>query len=184
MLLASASPVSSASNATVSLASACIGSAASSSVSSSRRSRAAAAFSSPGSARSEHGVSRFADRWFEWRSITLLLRECRLVPLGDDLRVLLLLRLLSADGIIFDRSDGRLLVSDGRLLVSEHDLVNRDGIISDGRLAMTHLRGRGKRCARPRGQMCDGGAWDSPRHLDPSHPPARGRRSRPWPRPP
>ena len=180
MLLASASPVSSASNATVSLASACIGSAASSSVSSSRRSRAAAAFSSPGSARSEHGVSRFADRWFEWRSITLLLRECRLVPLGDDLRVLLLLRLLSTDGIIFDRSDGRLLVSDGRLLVSD-DLVNRDGIISDGRLAMTHLRGRGKTCAR-RGQS--GGAWDSPRHLDSSHPPARGRRSRPWPRPP
>jgi len=182
MLLASASPVSSASNATVSLASACIGSAASSSVSSSRRSRAAAAFSSPGSARSEHGVSRFADRWFEWRSITLLLRECRLVPLGDDLRVLLLLRLLSTDGIIFDRSDGRLLVSDGRLLVSD-DLVNRDGIISDGRLAMTHLRGRGKTCARC-GQTCAGGAWDSPRHLDPSHPPARGRRSRPWPRPP
>ena len=70
------------------------------------------------------------------------------MPLGDDLRVLLLLRLLSTDGIIFDRSDGRLLVSDGRLLVSD-DLVNRDGIISDG-LAMTHLRGRGKTCARPR----------------------------------
>ena len=70
--------------------------------------------------------------------VALLLRECRLVPLGDDLRVLLLLLLLvggrtvSRDGIVFDSRDG---------------LVSRDNIISDGRLAMRHLCGGGGRHA-------------------------------------
>ena len=77
---------------------------------------------------------------FEWWSLTLLLCESRLLPLGDDLRVLLLLLLLvRADGVIFDRGVGRLLVSDG--------LVSWRGSVSDDRLVMRHLcRKRGTTC--------------------------------------
>ena len=74
--------------------------------------------------------------------VALLLRECRLVPLGDDLRVLLLLLLLVGGRTV---SRG-IIIFDGRLLVSD-DFVSRDGIISDGRLAMRHLCGGGGRHA-------------------------------------